>query len=194
VVDDDLFVLASGPGTRVRSYSTCVVNGVRFNTVDRDKNKMTQNSGLTYIGAYKNGIINYYSTLKDIIDLQYTSKDDGTKRSVVVFRCDWYKLDGKHTLLKDDGFYKSINISNLWCKKECFILATQATQVFYLLDNRHGKNWWIVQMFKHRHLYNVSQIDGVVSTAAPYQEQTYVVDIGRRPEVSDTIEVDSDDE
>ena len=30
----------------------------------------------------------------------------------------------------------------------------------------------------------MSEIDGAVSTAAPYQEQTCVVDIGRRPEVS----------
>jgi len=36
-------------------------------------------------------------------------------------------------------------------------------------------------------LYNVSEIDGVVSTAAPYQEQTCVVDTGRRPEVSEML-------
>jgi len=30
----------------------------------------------------------------------------------------------------------------------------------------------------------VSEIDGVVSAAAPYQEQSCFVDIGRRPEVS----------
>ena len=33
----------------------------------------------------------------------------------------------------------------------------------------------------------MSEIDGVVSTAAPYQEQTCVVDTGRRPEVSDIL-------
>uniref|UniRef100_K3ZDL8 DUF4216 domain-containing protein n=1 Tax=Setaria italica TaxID=4555 RepID=K3ZDL8_SETIT len=167
-VDDDLFALACGPDMRVRSYSTCVVNGVRYNTVERDKHKKTQNS--------------------EIIELQYTNKDDGTKRSVVVFRCDWYKLDGKHTVVKDDGFFKSINISSLWYKKDCFmdcfILVTQATQVFYLPDNKHGMNWRVVQTFKHHHLYNVSEIDGVVSIAAPYQEFTCVVDNGKRPEVS----------
>ncbi|XP_021320368.1 uncharacterized protein LOC8072978 isoform X2 [Sorghum bicolor] len=193
VVDDDLLALACGPDIRVRSYSTCVVNGVRFNTAERDKNKTTQNSRLTCTGAYRNGIIDYYGTPKEIIEFLYTDKDDGTKRSVVVFRCDWYKLDGKHTSLKDDEFYKSINISNLWCKKDSFILATQATQVFYLPDNKHGKNWRIVQRFNHRHLYNVSQIDGVASTAAPYQEQTCVVDLGRRPEVSD-MPLSRDDE
>jgi len=186
-VDDDLFALACGPDLRVRSYSTCVVNGVRYCTVERDKNKKTQNSGVACAGTYRSEIIDFYGTLKEIIELQYNAKNDGTKRSIVVFRCDWYKLDGKHTALKDDGFYKSINISNLWYKNDCFILATQATQVFYLPDNKYGQNWRIVQTFKHRHLYNVSEIDGVVSTAAPYQEQTCVVDTGRRPEVSDIL-------
>jgi len=39
----------------------------------------------------------------------------------------------------------------------------------------------------------VSEIDGVVSTAAPYQEQTCVVDTGRRPEASD-LPLSRDDE
>jgi hypothetical protein len=41
-VDDDLFSLACGPDFRVRKYSSCIVNGVRFNTIDRDKNKKMQ--------------------------------------------------------------------------------------------------------------------------------------------------------
>ena len=56
-----------------------------------------------------------------------------------------------------------------------------------MLDIKNGTNWRIVQTFKHRHLYNVSEIDGVVSTAAPYQEQTCAVDTGRRPEVSEML-------
>ena len=126
-VDDDIFALACGPDLRVRSYSTCVVNGVRYCTVERDKNKKTQNSGVACAGAYRSEMIDFYGTLKEIIELQYNTKDDGAKRTVVVFRCDWYKLDGKHTAVRDDGFCKSINIGSLWYKKDCFILATQAT-------------------------------------------------------------------
>jgi hypothetical protein len=186
-VDVDIFALSSGPDLRVRSYSSCVVNGVRFCTVERDKNKKTQNSGVACASSYRSEMIDYYGTLKEIIELEYNAKDDATKRTVVVFRCDWYKLDGKHTAVRNDGFFKSINIGSLWYKKDCFILATQATQVFYLPDIKNGSNWRIVQTFKHRHLYNVSEIDGVVSTAAPYQEQTCVVDTGRRPEVSEML-------
>jgi hypothetical protein len=46
-VDSDMCAsLACGPDLRVRKYSSCIVNGVRLNTVDRDKNKKTQNSGV----------------------------------------------------------------------------------------------------------------------------------------------------
>ena len=74
--------------------------------------------------------------------------------------------------MKDDGFFKSINIGSLWCKNDSFILVTQARQVFYLLDTKFGKGWQVVQTFGHRHLFNVSEIDGVVpNTAPPYQEE-----------------------
>ena len=36
--------------------------------------------------------------------------------------------------MKEDGFFKSINHGCLWYKDDPFILATQATKVFYLLD------------------------------------------------------------
>jgi hypothetical protein len=41
-VDDDLFSLACGPDLRVRKYSSCIMNGVRFNIGDHDKNKKTK--------------------------------------------------------------------------------------------------------------------------------------------------------
>jgi hypothetical protein len=51
-VDDDLFSLACGPDLRVRKYSSCIVNGVRFNTLDRDKHRKTQNSGVMTRGTH----------------------------------------------------------------------------------------------------------------------------------------------
>ncbi|RLN12837.1 hypothetical protein C2845_PM09G10330 [Panicum miliaceum] len=45
-VDVNLFSLACGSDFRVSKYSSCIVNGVRFNTVDHDKNKKTQNNGV----------------------------------------------------------------------------------------------------------------------------------------------------
>ena len=39
--DEDLFALACGPHSNVKTYSMCVVNLVRFVTIDREKGKKT---------------------------------------------------------------------------------------------------------------------------------------------------------
>jgi hypothetical protein len=154
-VDDDLFSLACGSDFRVKKYSSCIVNGVRFNTVDRDKNKKTQNSGVMSQSTHNGQVTNSFGTLKEIIQL------DCNERSIVLFKCDWFKLDGKMTTLKDDGFFRSINVGSLWYKNDCYILATHARKVFYLPDTRIGKNWQVVQTFEYKHLYNVSQTEAV---------------------------------
>jgi len=91
-------------------------------------------------------------------------------RSVVLFKCDWYKLDGKKTELKDDSSFRSINVGSLWYKNDCYILSTQARKVFYLSDTRWGQNWQVVQTFNHRHLYNVSQTESAQYNSPSYQE------------------------
>ena len=142
-VDVDIFSLACGPDLRVRKYSSCIVNGVRFNTVNRDKNKKTQNSGVMSQATHNGQIIDFFGNIKEIIQLDYNLEE----RSVVLFKCDWFKLDGKRTALKDDGFFRSINVGSLWYKNDCFILATHSTKVFYLPDTRLGENWQVVQIF-----------------------------------------------
>ena len=63
-VDDDLFALACGPDFRVNKYSSCIVNGVRFNTIDHDKNKKTQNSGVMTQGAHNGQPIDFFWNLE----------------------------------------------------------------------------------------------------------------------------------
>jgi len=63
-VDDGLFSLACGPDFRVRKYSSCIVNGVRFNTIDRDKNKKTQNSGVMTQGMHNGQFIDFFWNLE----------------------------------------------------------------------------------------------------------------------------------
>jgi hypothetical protein len=184
-IDGDLFALACGLDPRVRSYPSCVVNGVSFCTAERDQNKKTQNSGVACVGVHNNQLIDYFGKLTKIIELQYNSHADGTTRNVILFRCEWYKLDGKKTALKDDGIFRSINTRTLWFKKDCFILATQAKQIFYLPDNKHGQNWQLVQTFKHRHLYNVAEQDAC--TAAPYQQTECIKENGRRLEINNNL-------
>jgi hypothetical protein len=100
----------------------------------------------------------------------------------VLFKCDWFKLDGKRRELKNDGYFTSINIQNLWYKNDSFILATQARKVFYVPDTKYGENWRIVQNFDHRHLYNVFELD-----APAYQDEECCEDVRVRKGVSDNI-------
>jgi hypothetical protein len=66
-VNDDLFYLVCSPDLRVRKYSSCIVNGVRFNIVDCDKNKKTQNSGVMSQITYNEQVIDFFRTLKEIV-------------------------------------------------------------------------------------------------------------------------------
>jgi hypothetical protein len=117
-VDYDLFSLACGLDLRVRKYSSSIVNGVKFNTVDREKNEKTQNSRVMSQSTQNRQVTDFFGTLKAIIQLDYN------ERSVVLFKCDWFKLDGKRTELKDDGFFRSINVGSLWYQNNCYILDT----------------------------------------------------------------------
>jgi len=71
------------------------------------------------LGTHNSEVIGFYGNLKEIIQLDYNDDD----RSIVLFKCDWYKLDGTNAQ-KDDGFYKSINVGSLWYKGDSLILAT----------------------------------------------------------------------
>jgi hypothetical protein len=151
--------LACLPDKRVRLYSACDADGVRYHTVDREKNRKTQNSGILSEGEHDGQPTNFYGQLKSIIKLQYNSSG-GVDRSVVLFRCDWFDLGGKKkTGVRDDGHFESINTGRYWYKNDPFILTTQATKVFYVPDTAFGGNWRVVQKFQHRHLWSVTETD-----------------------------------
>jgi hypothetical protein len=156
-VSDDLFALACEPDKRVRVYSACIVDGVRYHTVDREKNRKTQNSGIVSEGDHDGEEMDYYGQLKSIIKLQYNSSS-GVHRSVVLFKCDWFDVGSRKKMgIRDDGYFKSINTAKLWYKNDPFILTTQATKVFYLPDTNLRGDWRVVQRFQHRHLWSVAE-------------------------------------
>jgi hypothetical protein len=43
--------------------------------------------------------------------------------------------------MKDDGYFKSINIEGRWYNDDPFILATDASQLFFLKDTKLGDSW-----------------------------------------------------
>ncbi|KAK1644427.1 hypothetical protein QYE76_062232 [Lolium multiflorum] len=124
----DLYALACKPDFRVRLYSACVVDSVRYHTVDREKNRKTQNSGIVSEGDHDGNSIDFFGQLKSIIRLQYNSSG-GVHRSVVLFRCDWFDLGGRKPGFDDDGHFKSVNTEKFWYKTDPFILTSQATKM-----------------------------------------------------------------
>jgi hypothetical protein len=105
---------------RIRVYSACIVDGVRYHTIDREKNRRTQ--GVMAEGTHNSEHIEFYGSLREIIQLQYNADKSG-HRSVVIFRCDWFDTENKKGRIKDDGLFKSINHSICWYKNDPFILA-----------------------------------------------------------------------
>jgi len=157
-INEELYALASQPDLRLRIFSGCIVDGVRYHTVDRESSRRTQNSGVMVEGSHNGEDIDFYGQLKEVIELQYNS-DTNSQRTVVLFKCDWFDTCSKKSRMKNDGYFKSISHGSCWYKDDALILATQATKVFYLDDNKHGEPWKVVQKISHRHLWNVNEVE-----------------------------------
>jgi hypothetical protein len=141
-VNPDLFALGCSSDFRVKKYTVCIVNGVRFSTTSLDANKKTQNIGIMLPGARNptnNDYSDYFGTLKEIICLQYHGN-----MLVVIFKGDWF-MQGKDRI-KNDGYFKSINVGKLAKTDADYILTTQAKKIFYFTDkDLANKGWKIVQ-------------------------------------------------
>lgn len=48
-----------------------------------------------------------------------------------------------------------MNTSNTWYKNDPFILACEASEVFYLNDTKFGGSWKVVQNLTPRNIYEV---------------------------------------
>ncbi|XP_071685419.1 uncharacterized protein [Lolium perenne] len=167
----DIYALACKPDFRVRLYSACVVDNVRYHTVHRKKNIKTQNSGIVSKGDHDGNIIDFFGQLKSIIRLQYNSSG-GVHRSVVLFRCVWFDLGGRKPEFDDDGHFKSVNTEKFWYKNDPFILTSQATKVFYVPDTSLKGKWQVVQKFHHSHLWSVKENEqGPGVAGLSYQEE-----------------------
>lgn len=125
--------LSMGPSFVAKKYSGYFVNGYRFYTMKRERNLVTQNSGVclsaltdSFASRKDNnpisGDVMYYGCIEEIIEISYHGYID-----VVLFKCVWY-----HSEMTDDGQLTMVNKNRTICNGEPFILASQARQVFYV--------------------------------------------------------------
>ena len=124
---------------------------MKFRTKDYEANRKTQNSGVSV--AIKGGVT-YYGVLTNIIELNYSKK-----LQYVLFKCEWVDLDSGRGYKTDKFGFLLVNFSRLIHKgdrliNELYVLASQASQVFYVEDPRH-KNWMVVVKTKARDVFDV---------------------------------------
>ena len=129
-VSQKLYNLACGSDSLDVVYKGHIVNGVRFHTKNHEHTHHTQNSGFFVSGEDGITKTNYDDELRNVLELNYS----GNNR-VYLFECDWW--DTRNGLgMQRDKHFTSVNTSHTWYHSEPFILACQASQVFYLNDTK----------------------------------------------------------
>ncbi|KAK9105025.1 hypothetical protein Scep_021869 [Stephania cephalantha] len=176
---DDLYSLACGPDPRIKRYTGCVINGIRFHTKEREKCLRTQNSGVVVPGIHQSNEVHFYGVLKDIIEVSYCLGN-----RVLLFKCDWWDVGNSKTGIRKDKYFTSVNTNKTWYENDPYVLASQARQVFYLNDTKLCNSWRIVREIKPRNVFDVVEVeDERRSNSEVFQE-----------EVQDTASVGVSDE
>jgi hypothetical protein len=74
VSNDNIYALLAEPDQRAKTYTACIVGGVRYHTKAREANRKTENSGIMTTGSHKDiAEIEFYGSLRNIIGLRYNS-------------------------------------------------------------------------------------------------------------------------
>ncbi|XP_015167842.1 uncharacterized protein [Solanum tuberosum] len=174
---EDLLSLSHGP-TKYSTHSNgYIVNGYRFHVEDHDQMLRTQNCGVVVVGENdKNSEnVDYYGILTDVIELQFISD-----RRVILFRCNWFDVYDKIKGIKRDEYdFVSVNPSRFLKTNEPFVLANQASQVFYASDNSN-RGWHVVRKTQPRDSYEMGKQmddeDDVVDLESPSQKKQKTTD------------------
>lgn len=126
-MSDELRQVANGFHYRVRSFGAYDVNGYRFHTTSHEQsrpNRRTTNSGVFTPGC--DGI-EYYGRIEEIYELTF----HGSKpMNPVIFKCHWF--DPKTVRRAPNLGLVEIQQSSVYPGDDVYIMAQQATQVYYL--------------------------------------------------------------
>jgi len=146
---EELLSLARGPTPYVKSYTGYITNGFKFHTVRREIGARTQNSRVLVVGNAGAGEpnIDYYGLLTEVFSLEYTGGNE-----VVFFRCKWWDIDPKKGVKVDKFGFVSVNCQRHLKTDDPFVLAAQASQVFYVNDISQ-KGWRVVVKVQPRDSY-----------------------------------------
>ncbi|XP_074291284.1 uncharacterized protein LOC141618061 [Silene latifolia] len=148
--------LAYGPREGVTTYEGFTINGYTFYTERQDRKSLSvQNSGITIVASSRefssskdkcpiDATQSYYGVIQDIWELDYCDF------KVPLYRCKW--IDNNRLGVHIDEFgFTQVDMNRLRDTNEPFIFASQAKQVFYILDPSDHR-WSLVIHGKRRTL------------------------------------------
>lgn len=140
--------LSGGPSSMVTRYTAWSVNGFTFYTRERDNKHPVQNSGVTLFAEAlhvssakdknpKHAFMKYYGYIEDIWELDYCGL------RVALFKCKW--ADNNHVKVDNEGV-TIVDFRRIGYENDSFILASQASQVFYVSDPANPELSLVVHM------------------------------------------------
>ncbi|KAJ8619875.1 hypothetical protein MRB53_028404 [Persea americana] len=155
------------PLRAVMCFKGYIVNGFRFHTKDRERQRKTQNSGVfltAEISSFASerdsspmtGNVGYYGILNDVMELQYIGGNQ-----IVLFKCDWWDVmnRGGKGIKQDEYGFTCVNFTRTLNTNEPFILSNQAQEDFYVQDTIDS-NWHVTIKIQTRDLYDMeSEVD-----------------------------------
>lgn len=159
-VNQTVVHLAKGPEHRVATYQGYDINGYRFYTSRQDGKSIHQNSGVTLIASTTDDFADnhearsriakesYYGVIQKIWELKYDSF------IIPVFKCKW--VDNQRGVKIDNDGFTLVDLSKNGYLSEPFILAKQATQVFFVEDPKDSR--WHIVMHGKRHILGVDNV------------------------------------
>lgn len=144
--------LAYGPNNEVKSFEGYDINGYCFYTQRQDTKSTMQNSGVTLVASATefdrardstpiHTQMSYYGIIEDIWELHYRTF------TIPLFKCKW--VDSKKGVRVDEFGFTLADFSRPGYKNEPLIMASQAKQVFYIMDPLNN-NWSVVLQSKRR--------------------------------------------
>ncbi|XP_062029071.1 uncharacterized protein LOC133745094 [Rosa rugosa] len=136
-VSETMRWMSSGPNHVVPTFSGYQVNGVDFNTKERDNVRSVQNSGVFLVADAmqvssakdknpKTNDMDFYGVIQQIWEVDYY------KFRVPLFKCDW--VENVRGIKVDELGFTLVNLNRKGHLNDAFVLASHVKQIFYIED------------------------------------------------------------
>ena len=145
----ELKQVARGSSSKVKSFNIYDVNGYRFRTRRYEECRPNRKTTCTGVRTPDTDDRDYYDIVEEIYELHF----EGPKPlNPVIFKCHWF--DPNIIRRADDIGQLEIRLDSVYKGEDVYIVAQQATQVYYLpwacQKNKDLKGWYLVHLVSPR--------------------------------------------